>query len=197
MLGYTGSHFDIFLFNALIAQVLIITKFVKGHLSYHCTTMYMSQCMRFPTMWYVRPAKPQISLRIRAVWPEPLLVAWLFYDCKATDWTAFGVSKLKERLQRLVRVYTCQNATLLEISCIGSYHTCEDILIVKSKKKWFKLAVLLENVEKHHLDAWAWHPSVTLCTWHFALTLPWTSEKWNSFHEYSIKCYWFRKLCPI
>ena len=28
---------------------------------------YMSQCMRFPTMWYVRPAKAQTSLRIRAV----------------------------------------------------------------------------------------------------------------------------------
>ena len=28
---------------------------------------HMSQCMRFSTMWYVRPAKPQISLRIRAV----------------------------------------------------------------------------------------------------------------------------------
>ena len=27
----------------------------------------LSQCMRFPTMWYVRPAKPQICLRIRAV----------------------------------------------------------------------------------------------------------------------------------
>ena len=27
----------------------------------------MSQCIRFPTMWYVRPAKSQISLRIRAV----------------------------------------------------------------------------------------------------------------------------------
>ena len=27
----------------------------------------MSQCMRFTTIWYVRPAKPQISLRIRAV----------------------------------------------------------------------------------------------------------------------------------
>ena len=26
-----------------------------------------SQCMRFPTMWYVRPAKAQISLRICAV----------------------------------------------------------------------------------------------------------------------------------
>ena len=27
----------------------------------------LSQCMRIPTMWYVRPAKPQISLRICAV----------------------------------------------------------------------------------------------------------------------------------
>ena len=27
----------------------------------------MSHDMIFPTMWYVRPAKPQISLRIRAV----------------------------------------------------------------------------------------------------------------------------------
>ena len=42
---------------------------------------HMSQCMRFPTMWYVRPAKSQISLRIRAVWSEPLLVAWVFCDC--------------------------------------------------------------------------------------------------------------------
>ena len=29
--------------------------------------------MRFPTMWYVRPAKSQISLCISAVWSEPLL----------------------------------------------------------------------------------------------------------------------------
>ena len=36
--------------------------------------------MRFPTMWYVPPVKPQISLRIRAVWAEPLLVAWIFYN---------------------------------------------------------------------------------------------------------------------
>ena len=27
----------------------------------------LSRGMRFPTMWYVRPTKPQISLRIRAV----------------------------------------------------------------------------------------------------------------------------------
>ena len=27
---------------------------------------HMSRDMRFPAMWYVRPAKPQISLRIRA-----------------------------------------------------------------------------------------------------------------------------------
>ena len=29
--------------------------------------LHMSPGMRFPTMWYVRPAKPQISMRIRAV----------------------------------------------------------------------------------------------------------------------------------
>ena len=76
----------------------------------------MSCYMRFPTMWYVRPAKPQISLRIRAAWSEPVLVAWIFYERLATDWTPSGVSKLF----RLIRVYACQNATLLEIKCRGS-----------------------------------------------------------------------------
>ena len=28
---------------------------------------YMGRDMRFPKMWYVQPAKPQISLRLRAV----------------------------------------------------------------------------------------------------------------------------------
>ena len=37
-----------------------------------------------------------------------------------TDWTSFRVCKLKRRLHRLVWVYTCQNATLLEITCHGS-----------------------------------------------------------------------------
>ena len=29
--------------------------------------LYLRRDIRFQTMWYVRPAKPQISLRIRAV----------------------------------------------------------------------------------------------------------------------------------
>ena len=37
----------------------------RKHDSIHVTIL-MSHGMRFPTMWYVRPAKPQISLRIRA-----------------------------------------------------------------------------------------------------------------------------------
>ena len=77
--------------------------------------------MRFPTMWYVRPAKPQINLRIRAVWSEALLVVWIIYECEATDWISFGVSKLKRRLHMLAWVYTCQKATLLEITCHGLY----------------------------------------------------------------------------
>ena len=73
------------------------------------------------TMWYVRPAKPQISLHIHTVWSESLLVAWIFYECKATDWKPFGVSKVQRRLAMSVWVYTCQNATLLEITCRGSF----------------------------------------------------------------------------
>ena len=43
-----------------------------------CFIRLMSSGIRFPTMWYVRPAKPQISLQICAVWSEPLLVACIF-----------------------------------------------------------------------------------------------------------------------
>ena len=37
----------------------------------------LSHDLKFPTMWYVGPAKVKISLRIRAVWSEPFLVACL------------------------------------------------------------------------------------------------------------------------
>ena len=78
--------------------------------------LQMSRYMRFLTMWYVQ----RVSLRIRAVWSEPLLVVWIYYEYLATAQTAFWLSKLKRRLHRLVWIYTCQNATLLEITSHGS-----------------------------------------------------------------------------
>ena len=56
----------------------------------------MSHDMKFPTLWYVQPAKFQTSLHISAVWSELLLVAWVFYECKATNWTSVGISKFKK-----------------------------------------------------------------------------------------------------
>ena len=46
--------------------------------------VYLSRDKRFPTMWYMymQPANAQTSLRIRAVWPEHLQVAWIFYTVK-------------------------------------------------------------------------------------------------------------------
>ena len=76
--------------------------------------------MRFPTMWYVRPAKAKTSLCIRAVWSESLQVAWIFYDCLAPGRTALKVSELNRRLRMLVWVCLYENATLLEITCHGS-----------------------------------------------------------------------------
>ena len=93
------------------------------HIALLRSEIEMSRDMRFPTMWYVRPAKAQTSLRIRTVCSEPLLVAWIFYECFTTDGTVFGVSRPKRRLHRLVWDYTCQNATLLEITCHGSLIT--------------------------------------------------------------------------
>ena len=116
---------DLIWFGASISETLFHWDVTQHYAKFPSTKIYntniiMSQCIWFPTMWYVRPAKPQISLRILAVWSEPLLVAWVFYDCLATDLTPFGVSKLKMRLRMLVWVYLCQNVTLLEILCTGS-----------------------------------------------------------------------------
>ena len=58
---------------------------------------------------------------------ENLPIRALFLRC-----ASFGVSQLKRRLQRFVWVYTCQNATLLEITCHGSYYLTEQSLGVHS-----------------------------------------------------------------
>ena len=99
----------------------------------------MSRDMRFSTMWYVRPAKPQLgaqwlSGRVLDSWPKDQIKQ----TNKASDQPAhtpslirafashwnilwvlsywLGVSKLKRRMHRLFRVYARQNATLLEIT---------------------------------------------------------------------------------
>ena len=64
-------------------------------LNLYITLIKLSHGTWFPTMWYVRLAKPQISLCIRTVWSEPLLAACLFYEFQATDRISFGVPKLK------------------------------------------------------------------------------------------------------
>ena len=56
--------------SLMSAFVIISLKRVIAKLA-----IYLSNGMRFPLMWYVRPAKAQTGLRIRAVWSEPLLVA--------------------------------------------------------------------------------------------------------------------------
>ena len=62
---------------------LCIYPFLQEHslLMRNVLIVYVSHDMRFPTMWYARPAKAQTSLRICAVWSEPLLLAWIFYEC--------------------------------------------------------------------------------------------------------------------
>ena len=83
----------------------------------------MSPNMRFATMWNVQPTKSQIRLRRRVSWSEPLIIIWIFYECRTSGQKSFGVSKPKRRQHRLVWVYACQNTTLLQITCHGSYRS--------------------------------------------------------------------------
>ena len=84
---HTANNESWLLLRLEVLLCSINLQYVLSSKSPSCGIYNMSQCMRFPTMWYVWPAKPQTSLRIRAVWSEPLQVAWIFYDCKATDRT--------------------------------------------------------------------------------------------------------------
>ena len=72
--------------------------------------------------------------------------------------TAFGVSMHKRRLHRLVCVYTCQNATLLEITCRGSIF----FLLV------FKIAYLAEDAVTSQRMTYNLHANATddhgICT---------------------------------
>ena len=125
--------------------------------------------MRFLTMWYVRLAKSQISLRIRAVWSEHLLVDWIFYGSEAADWTLLTVSKLKSRLHRLVWVYISQNATLLEITYFTA-HIC------KCNASWF------------HINYFC-HTSYAPNT--FGTVLTWFPSLWGHINNiYCIRRFW-------
>ena len=74
--------------SIILSLVLIFFTLINVLFAFHfCQTSLFSSIKwslikwAVPTMWYVRPAMPQISLRIRTVWSEPLLIAWIFYDC--------------------------------------------------------------------------------------------------------------------
>ena len=68
---WIGMDSQFYVQNVILSEPMVLIN---------CTE-YTSRDMRFPTMWYVRPAKAQTSLRIRTVWSEPLLVTWLFFEC--------------------------------------------------------------------------------------------------------------------
>ena len=71
-------------------------------------------------MWYVQPAKVQTSLCIRL---------------SLEDSKTGGTSRLKRRLHRLLSVYTCQNATLLEIFWNNNEYAVELLLYTEPIKK--------------------------------------------------------------
>ena len=66
----------------------------------------------------VRPAKTQISLGIRPVWSESSLSAWRNIGSLSTHWAH---SEDSDQTGRMPRVFAGRTATLLVLSCRGSF----------------------------------------------------------------------------
>ena len=71
----------------------------------------------------VRPAKTQISLGIRLVWPESSLSAWRKLGSLATHWAHSEDSDQTGRMPRLIWVFAGYTLILLVLSCCGSNMT--------------------------------------------------------------------------
>ena len=69
----------------------------------------------------VRPAKTQISLGIRPVWSESSLSKGRKLGPLATHWAHSKDSDQTGRMPRLIWVFTGRTATLLVLSCRGSF----------------------------------------------------------------------------
>ena len=69
----------------------------------------------------MRPAKTQISPGVRPVWSESSLSAWRKFGSLATHWAHSEDSDQTRRMPRLFWVFAGRTATLLVLSCRGSY----------------------------------------------------------------------------
>ena len=70
-----------------------------------CSYHQLSHLMGKPTKWHVRPAKTQISLGIRPVWPASSLSAWRKLGFLATHWAQSEDSDQTGRMPRLIWVF--------------------------------------------------------------------------------------------
>ena len=57
----------VLVYSLFVVALIVCGEFMMGSCFVMWYLRYLSCGMRFPTMWYVRPAKSQISLHIRAV----------------------------------------------------------------------------------------------------------------------------------
>ena len=114
-------------------------------------TLWMSRYMTKPTKWPIHPAKTQISLGDRPVWPESSLCAlWvvkdpvlLHADSEASDQTG--------RMPKLIWVFAGHTRHLFVLSCAGSlwYHVHE--LLYHAKNRSNQISVKWSQT-RHFLD---------------------------------------------
>ena len=114
---------------------------------------HMGRDMRFPTMWYVRPAKAQTGMRMRTVWDQS--------HCKSLEYSLTVNLLTKFHLELLsLTTMGCtgssestlvKNVTLLEITCHGlhkAYINGYDVIITICSKCCCVPHIFISHLDK-------------------------------------------------
>ena len=94
--------------NASMVRLLFLLVSLVGSVLwwwFFLDILYMSQHMTKPTKWLVRPAKTQIRLGIRPVWPETSVSTWRKVGPLATHWVHSEDTDQTGRMPRLIWVF--------------------------------------------------------------------------------------------
>ena len=118
--GHSGKTQAIY---GILEQAIIQTKQFNGI----CGQNELSRDTRFPTMWYVRPAKPQISLRIRAAWSRLNI-----YRIRA-DWSRLNILLTVYNLEFLSLKGGCTDSSESTLVKIPNYWKSHVAAHLKSK----------------------------------------------------------------
>ena len=119
--------------------------------------LYMSRNMRFPTMWYMRPAKTQISLRIRTVWSEPLLysrlnILWLLSCWPNGIWSFKATGSPESTLVKMPHCWKSHVAAHMVLWLFSPFYNIRYRTAISTTQLWPFPVIFKRHPEDYHTN---------------------------------------------